>query len=159
MRTWRVLIVCSAFLTLVLGSSVDAQTRTVRVATQYGISYLPLTIVEKLKLLEKQGRRLGLDLRTDWVRFTGGTPMNEALIAGHLDFASGGIGPLLTLWGKTRGNLDVRGVTAINAMPQYLNAISPNIRTVADFSDKDRLALPAVRTSLHAVLLQMAAEK
>jgi NitT/TauT family transport system substrate-binding protein len=161
MTKLRLVTACSILLTalLVMGSSAEAKTRTIRLATQYGIAYLPLTIVERLRLLEKHGQRLGLDLQTDWVRFTGGTPMNEALIAGHLDFASGGIGPLLTLWARTRGNLDVRGVTAINAMPQYLNTINSSVQTLSDLTDKDRIALPAVRTSLHAVLLQMAAEK
>jgi NitT/TauT family transport system substrate-binding protein len=137
----------------------QAEPKTVRLAKQFGISYLPLTIMEELKLLEKHASRLGLEVKTEWVRFTGGTPMNEALVSGNLDFASGGIGPLITLWGKTRGNLGVRGVTAINAMPQYLNTINPNVRSVRDFTESDRIALPAVRTSLHAVLLQMAAEK
>ena len=144
---------------LIASWGASAETRTVRLATQYGISYLPLTIMEKLKLLEKHGERLGVDLRAEWVRFTGGTPMNEALISGNLDFASGGVGPLLTLWGRTRANLDVRGVSAVNSMPQYLNTVNPNVKTVADFTEDDRIALPAVRTSLHAVLLQMAAEK
>ena len=156
----RGLVAWIAAIALLYGSSdANAETKTVRLATQYGISYLPLTIMEKLKLLEKHGERLGVELETEWVRFTGGTPMNEALISGNLDFASGGIGPLLTLWGRTRDNLGVRGVSAVNAMPQYLNTINPAVKTVADFTEKDRIALPAVRTSLHAVLLQMAAEK
>ena len=136
-----------------------AQTQTVRLAKQFGISYLPLTIIEEKKLLEEQAKRLGLDLKTEWVKFTSGSPMNEAIVSGNLDFASGGVGPLLTIWGKTRGNLGVKGVAAINAMPLYLNSINPEIKTIKDFTDKDRIALPAVKVSIQAVTLQMAAEK
>jgi NitT/TauT family transport system substrate-binding protein len=85
--------------------------------------------------------------------------MNEAIISGNLDFASGGVGPLLTIWNKTRGNLGVKGVAAINAMPNDLNSNNPNVKTLKDFTDKDRIALPGVKVSIQAVTLQMAAEK
>jgi NitT/TauT family transport system substrate-binding protein len=136
-----------------------AQTVTVRIAKQYGISYLPLTIMEEKKLLEAHGKKLGIEISTEWVQFTGGTPMNEALISGNLDFASGGVGPLLTIWSRTRANLGVKGVAALNAMPLWLNTINPNVKTIKDFTDKDRIALPGVRTSIQAITLQMAAEK
>ncbi len=140
-------------------SPAGAETKTVRLAKQFGIGYLPLTVMEDKKLLEEQGKKLGLDLVTEWVKFTGGPPMNEAILSGTLDFASGGVGPLLTIWGKTRGNLGVKGVAAINAMPLYLNTIDPNVKSIKDLTDKDRIALPAVKVSIQAVTLQMAAEK
>jgi NitT/TauT family transport system substrate-binding protein len=140
-------------------SSAGAQTKTIRIAKQFGISYLPLTVMEEKKLLEAQGRQMGLDLKTEWVKFTGGPPMNEAIISGNLDFASGGVGPLLTIWSKTRGNLGVKGVSALNAMPLDLNSNNPAVKTIKDFTDKDRIALPGVKVSIQAVTLQMAAEK
>ena len=140
-------------------ANANAETRTVRIATQYGISYLPLTIMAEKKLLEAEGKKLGLDLATEWVRFTAGPPMNEALISGNLDFASGGVGPLVTIWARTQNNLKVKGVTALNSMPLWLNTINPNVKTIKDFTEKDRIALPAVRVSMQAIILQMAAEK
>jgi len=142
-----------------MGAAADAQNKTVRIARQYGISYLPLTIMAEKKLLEQYGRRLGLELKTEWVQFTGGPPMNEAIISGQLDFASGGVGPLLTIWDKTRSGLAVKGVAALNAMPLYLNTVNPKVKTIADFSDRDRIALPAVKVSIQAITLAMAAEK
>src|SRR5215471_18991092 len=137
-----------AIAVLALGpAAVRAETRTVRVAKQFGISYLPLTFMEEKNLLEEHGRKLGLDLKTEWVQFVSGTPMNEAIISGNLDFASGGVAPLLTIWSKTRGNLGVKGVAALNSMPLDLNTINPAVKTVKDFTDKDRIALPAVRVS------------
>ena len=44
-------------------------------------------------------------------------------------------------------------------MPLYLNTINPNVKTIKDFTDKDRIALPAVKVSIQAITLQMAAEK
>ncbi len=155
---WAAWLAAAAVMVSAAGAA-EAQTRTVRIAKQFGISYLPLTIMEANKLLEAHGKRLGLDIATEWVQFTAGTPMNEALISGNLDFASGGVGPLLTIWGRTRSNIGVKGVAALNAMPIWLNTINPNVKSLKDFTEKDRIALPAVRTSIQAVTLQMAAEK
>jgi NitT/TauT family transport system substrate-binding protein len=153
-------ICCALFAaTLFAAAPAGAQTKTVRLAKQFGIGYLPLTVIEHKGLLEEQGKKLGLDLKSEWVQFTGGPPMNEAILSGTLDFASGGVGPLLTIWGKTRGNLAVKGVAAINAMPLYLTTINPDVKSIKDFTDKDRIALPAVKVSIQAVTLQMAAEK
>ena len=143
----------------VIAPGAEAQTKTVRLAKQFGISYLPLTIIEEKRLLEEHSKHLGLDLKTEWLQFTGGTPMNEALVSDNLDFASGGVGPLLTAWARTQRNLGIKGVSALNAMPLYLNTINPAVKTLADFTEKDRIALPAVKVSIQAVTLQMAAEK
>jgi sulfonate transport system substrate-binding protein len=159
-RTLAAAAAAMAFAGMLLGvAPAFAQTKTVRLAKQFGISYLPLTIMEERKLLEQHGKRLGLDLATEWVKFTGGAPMNEAIVSGNLDFASGGVGPLLTIWGRTRNNIGVKGVSAINSMPLYLNTVNPDVKTIKDFTDKDRIALPAVKVSIQAVTLQMAAEK
>jgi NitT/TauT family transport system substrate-binding protein len=149
----------AALAAMLLSPGAEAQVKTVRLAKQFGISYLPLTIMEEKRLLEDHAKKLGLELETDWVKFTGGPPMNEALISGNLDFASGGVGPLLTIWSRTQKNLGVKGVAAINSMPLYLNSINPEVKTLKDFSEKDRIALPAVKVSIQAVTLQMAAEK
>jgi sulfonate transport system substrate-binding protein len=137
----------------------SAQVKTVRLAKQFGISYLPLTIMEDKKFLEEQAKKLGVEVRTEWLQLSAGSPMNEALISGNLDFASGGVGPLLTIWSRTRANLKVKGVAAINSMPIWLTTINPDVKTLKDFTEKDRIALPAVKVSIQAVTLQMAAEQ
>jgi len=158
-RHFRILAALGAIMLLAGSAPGHADPRVVRIAKQYGISYLPLTVMQEKKLLEAEGKKLGLDLSTEWVRFTGGPPMNEALVSGNLDFASGGVGPLVTIWARTQNNIKAKGIAALNAMPLYLNTINPNVKTIKDFTDKDRIALPAVRVSIQAVILQMAAEK
>jgi NitT/TauT family transport system substrate-binding protein len=136
-----------------------AETSTVRIAKQFGISYLTLTVMEERKLIEKHAKQDGLDVKTEWLRFSAGSGMNEALLSGNLDFASGGIPPLLTIWDKTQNNLKVKGVVGLNQMPYYLITTNKKIKTVADFTSADKIALPAIKTSIQAVVLQMAAEK
>lgn len=43
-------------------------------------------------------------------------------------------------------------------MPIALNSTRPEVRSVADLSERDRIALPAVKVSIQAVVLQMAAQ-
>jgi len=142
-----------------LAPPLHAELAEIKVAQQYGISYLPLMLMEEQKLIEKHAKAAGVDVKVGWAKFAGGNVMNDALLSNSLQFASGGVGPLVTLWARTKGNLDVKAVSAINSMPLYLNTRNPNVKTIKDFTEKDRIALPAVKVSIQAVTLQMAAEK
>jgi len=142
-----------------LALPLHAELAEIKVAQQYGISYLPLMLMEEQKLIEKHAKAAGVDVKVGWAKFAGGNVMNDALLSSSLQFASGGVGPLVTLWARTKGNLDVKAVSAINSMPLYLNTRNPNVKTIKDFTERDRIALPAVKVSIQAVTLQMAAEK
>ena len=142
-----------------LAPPLHAELAEIKVAQQYGISYLPLMLMEEQKLIEKHAKAAGVDVKVGWAKFAGGNVMNDALLSSSLQFASGGVGPLVTLWARTKGNLDVKAVSAINSMPLFLNTRNPNVKTIRDFTEKDKIALPAVKVSIQAVTLQMAAEK
>ena len=156
-------VVVSLFLGLGAGfhaASGFAEVKEVRIAEQFGIGYLPLQMMREKGLLEKHAKKLGLgDIKVTWSRFGGGAAMNDALLSDNLDLASGGVGPLLTIWDKTKGNVDVKGVSAINSMPLYLTTNNPNVRSLKDFTDKEKIGLPAAKVSIQARTLQMAAEK
>lgn len=137
-----------------------AEVGQVTIAKQYGLLFLPLIIMEQNQLMEKQAAKAGIhNLAVKWQRMTGGNVMNEALISGNLDFASGGVPPFLILWSKTQGNLDVKGVAAMDSLPIYLNTRDPNVKTIKDITDKNRIAMPAAGISIQAIMLQMAAAK
>lgn len=155
---WATAIAVAA--ALAVGPAAAQEAKEVRLAKQFGISYLPITVMEERKLIEKHAKQAGLgDISVSWTQLSAGAPMNDALISGNLDFAAGGVGPLVTIWARTKGNLNVKGVSAINSMPLYLNTINSNVKTIKDFGDNDRIALPAVKVSIQAVTLQMAAER
>jgi NitT/TauT family transport system substrate-binding protein len=142
-----------------IGNAV-AEVSQIGIAQQYGISYLPLMIMEENRLLEKEIKAAGLgEVTVKWAKFAGGNVMNDALLSGDLHFASGGLGPFITLWAKTKDNIGVKAVYAMNSMPLYLNTRNPAITTLKDFTAKDKIALPAVKVSIQAITLQMAAEK
>jgi NitT/TauT family transport system substrate-binding protein len=86
--------------------------------------------------------------------------MNSALLSGSLDFAAQGIPGLVTLWARTAGTpQEVKGVAALSSLPMYLNTRNPNVMSVKDFTDRDRIAVPSIKVSVQAVTLQMAAEQ
>jgi NitT/TauT family transport system substrate-binding protein len=135
-----------------------AEASEVNFAKQYGIAYLQLMVMEDHKLVEKHAKNAGIALeRVSWNTFTGGAAVNDALLSGAVDFVGGGIGAFVTMWDRTRSNLDVRAVGALVTMPMFLNTRNPNVKSIKDLTEKDRIALPAVKISPQAVTLQAAA--
>src|SRR3546814_15542237 len=63
------------------------------------------------------------------------------------------------LWSKTDGANAVRGIASLNSYPMYLNTRNPNVRSIQDFTNESRIAVPAVKVSAQAIALQMAAAK
>src|ERR1044072_7730876 len=104
---------------------------------------------------------LGLkDVKIVWATFNGPDAMNNALISDSIDIVAGGVPGLLTLWNRTHGTAnEVKGISALSSQPFLLNTRSENIKSIADLKDSDRIAVPAVKVSVQAVTLQMAAAK
>jgi NitT/TauT family transport system substrate-binding protein len=138
-----------------------AETSEVRAAQQFGLSYLGLMIMEDSRLVEKHAKAMGLgDITVTWAKLGGPGAMNDALLSGSLDFATGGVPSLITLWSKTHGTPnEVRGVGALNSMPVDLVTSNPNVKSIRDFTDQDKIAVTTVKVSTQALLLQMAAAK
>jgi NitT/TauT family transport system substrate-binding protein len=130
-----------------------------RIAEQFGVVYLLLNVAQDQKLIEKHGKQQGVDIDVDWVKLSGGSAVNDALLSGSIDVAGAGVGPLLTIWDRTAGKQNVRGVASLGNFPYYLVSTNPKVKTIADFTAADRIALPAVTVSVQARLLQMAAAK
>jgi NitT/TauT family transport system substrate-binding protein len=85
--------------------------------------------------------------------------MTDALLSGAIDFGSASVPTFLVVWDKTFGNYNVKGIGAYTAMPLFLLVRDPKIQSIADFTEKDRIALPGVQSSSHSVILQMEAER
>jgi NitT/TauT family transport system substrate-binding protein len=139
-----------------------AEVSEVRISKGYGILYLPLIVMQDQKLLEKQAAKAGLgDIKLEWVLLDGGNIINDAMISGQLDIAGTGTPGFITLWSKGRGNAktEVTGLAGLGATSLFLNTNKPEIKSLKDFTAQDKIALPGIKTSLSAVLLQMAAAK
>ena len=149
-----------ALLTLIATTGARAEVSEVTIAQQYGVSFLPLMWLEHTRLIEKHAKAMGLgDIKTNWPKLAGPAAINDGLLSGAVQFSAVGAPSLITLWGKTKGNIGVMGVSAVTTYPLYLNVRNPNVKSIKDFTDKDKIAVPAVKVSTQAIMLQMAAEK
>lgn len=140
-------------------ASAGAQQKTeITITKQPSILYLPALIMEKQQLIEKQAAALGLPgLKIQWRLFTGGGSATDALLSNNVDIVNSGLGNLLLLWDRTRGG--VKGIVTNSAQPLVLISRDPRIKTLKDFGPTDKIAVPTVRVSTQAILLQMAAEQ
>ncbi|UVL32520.1 ABC transporter substrate-binding protein [Pseudomonas sp. B21-041] len=131
----------------------------ISIAQQFGIGYLILDVVRDQNLIEKHGKEQGLDIKVDWNSISGATAMNEALLTGSLDVVSAGVPPMLTVWDRTKGKQNVKAIAALGSMPNYLLTNNPNIKTLKDFTDKDRIAVPAAGVGFQSRTLQIETAK
>jgi NitT/TauT family transport system substrate-binding protein len=129
---------------------------SVRIVDQYGVGSLLLKVAKDQKLIEKEGARAGLAIDVQWTTLSGGAAVNEALLSGAADIATLGIGPLMTIWDRTRGHQGFRAMSAQSAVPVYLVSNDPRIRSIRDIGEKDRIAVVSVAVSQQGRLLQMA---
>lgn len=137
----------------------QAKEGQLRIAQQFGIVYLLLNAAQEQRLIEKHGQAQGVDIRVDFLQLSGGAAINDALLSGNVDIAGAGVGPLFTLWDRTRGKQNVKGVASLGNFPYLLVSNNPAVKTIADFTDKDRIALPAVGVSVQSRILQLASAK
>lgn len=160
----RLLVATSA----VLGSSpllrprhaVATEAPQLRLAVQFGIVYLPLLVMQEQRLIETAAEAAHLPVpQVTWRQFSGGAAMNDALISGSLDFGAAGVPPILVAWDRTRANLGIRAVAPLASLPSELLTNRAGVATVADFNASDRIAVPSVKVSFQAIVLQMAAAK
>jgi NitT/TauT family transport system substrate-binding protein len=130
-----------------------------RIAEQFGIVYLLLNVADDQNLIEKHAKAQGIDVKVEYVKLSGGAAVNEALLSGSIEVAGAGVGPLLTIWDRTVGKQNVKGIASLGNFPYYLVSNNPNVKTIADFTDKDRIATPAVGVSVQSRILQLASAK
>ncbi len=149
-------LACAAF----VPQQAHAEANSVRVAKQFGLAYTQYMVMEDQKLIEKHAKAAGLDITTEWATFRSSDVMNDALISGSVDFVSLGIPGIVTIWSKTKGTpIEVKAASGLNVSPLMLLVRDPEIKSLKDFKDSHRIALPAIKVSMQAIMLQMAAAK
>ncbi len=147
---------------LAAAAAARAETGELRVSKGFGIHFLPLYIMEQQKLVEKRAAAAGLgDVKVTYPVIDGGNVINDAMLAGSLDIATGGVPGFLTLWDKSRriAGREVQGLSGIGGGSVWLVTRNPHVKTLADFTEKDRIAVPGIKVSFVAVVLQMAAAR
>jgi len=134
---------------------------TVSFVQQRGLLYLPIDMMVTGGILQQEATKLGLGkVESTAKTLSGPAPIIDALLSGSADYGTAALPSLLTLWDKTHGTpQEVKAVGTVSNGAMVLYTINPNVKTIADFTEKDRIAVPSVRISFNAMMLEMAAEK
>ncbi|HZY12931.1 MAG TPA: ABC transporter substrate-binding protein, partial [Beijerinckiaceae bacterium] len=129
----------------------------ITIAQQFGVSFLPLMIMERDSLIEKHAKATGIEVKTNWQKVAGPSVINDGLLSGNVHFGAVGAPSLITLWSRTKSNVGVKGVAAMTSYPLYFVTRNPELKSLKDLSQKDKIAIPSVKISTQAIMLQMAA--
>jgi sulfonate transport system substrate-binding protein len=133
----------------------------VRFVEQRGLLYIPVDLMVSGGILQQEASKLGLGrIEATATALRGPGPVLDALLSGAADYGTAALPSLLTVWEKTRGSaneMKAVGTVSNGAMTRY--TINPNLKTLADFGAQNRIAVPTVRLSFNAMMLQMAAEE
>jgi NitT/TauT family transport system substrate-binding protein len=138
-----------------------AEPLKVTFAQQRGLLYLPVDEMVSGGILQKEADKLGLGkVEATATALSGPGPVLDAILSGAADYGTAALPSLLTLWEKTRGSAnEVKAIGTVSNGAMTLYTINPNVKTLADFTEKDRIAVPTVRLSFNAMMLQMACEE
>src|SRR5580704_9829362 len=89
MRFHKMAIALCAALAVAAATDASAEVSGITIAQQYGVSFLPLMVMEKQALVEKHAAQLGLPgVTVKWQKVAGPSVMNDGLISGALHFAA-----------------------------------------------------------------------
>ena len=147
-----------AAVALLLPLAARAEVGELRVTRQPSIIYLAPIIMEQLKLVEAEAAKLGLPgLVTRWSVFSSGGAATDTLLAGNVDVVTTGASNMLLLWDRTKGG--VRGLGGGAALPHWVIARNPAVKSLRDLTPTDRIGVPTVKVSTQAILLQIAARQ
>lgn len=138
-----------------------AEATALRVAKQFGVAYMQFMVMEDQKMIEKHAKAAGLgDVTVEFDQFRSSDVMNDALLSGSVDFVCLGIPGIITVWSKTKGTaIEVKAAAGLNVSPLWLNVRDPSIKSIRDFKEDQRIALPAVKVAMQAIMLEMAAAR
>ncbi|HWF10668.1 MAG TPA: hypothetical protein VG297_19505 [Bryobacteraceae bacterium] len=138
-----------------------AEVNEVRIPTGAGgVGFLPLLVMEKNQLIEKRAKEAGIpNLKVRWINIGGPAVMNDALLSGSADFITAGPPAFITLWDRAAASVKVKGVAAMSSMPMYLNARTDRLKKLDDVTDKDKIAVTAIKVSIPSIVMQMYAKQ
>ncbi|MCR5137848.1 MAG: ABC transporter substrate-binding protein [Oscillospiraceae bacterium] len=127
-------------------------TKTINIAYQGGIGYAPIHVMETKNLIEKNYPG---EIKVTFQKLDSGAAINEGIIGGSIQIGCMGVAPAVS--GAAAG-IPYKIVSGLCAQSHGLMSNNPEIRTLADIKDTDKIAL--VNTgSIQHILLAMTAEK
>jgi len=123
----------------------------ISIAEQYGLAYAPIQIMKENKIMEKNLE--GVEI--SWKQLGNTAAIREAMLADNLDAGFMAIPPFLIGWDK---GMEWRIASGLSSSPIGLVTHRDDIKSIKDFTENDRIALPQPGSVQH-ILLSMACER
>ncbi len=137
-----------------------AEVSEVKIVAQNGSNYLPLYVMQGQNLVEKHLTGKGLAAtKVVWIRLAGPSAIINSFLAGAVHFSGQGVPSTALIWDRTRNGIGAKAVAAMVASNIWLMTRKPDLKSLRDLTDNDRIAVPSVKTSSQALFLWSAAEK
>ncbi len=133
------------------GCTAEKVENTITIADQYGLAYAPVQIMKDKELLENSTE----NVKIKWKKLANTAAIREAMLAGEVDIGFMAIPPFLI--GKDKG-MEWKIISGLSICPLGLMTYKESIKTLADISENDRIALPQPGSVQH-ILLAMAAKR
>jgi NitT/TauT family transport system substrate-binding protein len=150
------LLIAAAALPLCRPAS--AQTATLRIVRPLDLGALPLIVMQREHLIERTAEAMGLgEVAVTWSAPDREGPL-AALASGRADLAMAGLAAFLVAQDAGPGTAgELRALGAVVQRPYVLVTRNGKINTLRDFTDRDHIAVPALRVSGPALMLELAA--
>jgi NitT/TauT family transport system substrate-binding protein len=131
--------------------------KSVRIAFGNGLAYLPFYVGRKQGLFASALAAAGFaGVSVEWPKISGTAALNDSMLSGSIDLDVAGTPGLLLIWDRTRGRANaILGCAGVTTMPLLMVTLTDRIRTLADFTAKDRIAMPS-SVGTEATMLRMA---
>ncbi len=143
---------------LVLARPVRADPAALRVLCPVDLFALPLLVMQHEHLIERVAEAMGVgEVTVTWSTPGAAGPI-KALAAGQADLVVAPLADFLVAADTDAGTpAEIRAIGAVAQRPYILVTRNPKIATIRDFGEHDRIAVPALKTSGPALMLEMAA--
>lgn len=138
--------------TCILSGCKKAEKNNLIIAQQFGIAYAPLNIMMELGILEEKLPGVAIE----WKQFGGPSAIREAMLSKEVDFGFMGISPVLI--GIDNG-MEWKYATGISSNQVALVTDRPEVNSLADFTDQDRIAILSPGCTQHILLCMLSKEQ
>lgn len=138
----------------------EAEVPEVKLVLQNGSNYLPLMVMQAQNLVEKHLATKGRAGTTvTWARLAGPSAIIDSFLAGAVHFSGQGVPSTALIWDRTRNGIGAKAISAMVASNIWLMTRKTELKSLRDLTDKDRIALPSIKTSSQALFLWTAVEQ
>jgi len=152
-KIWKIISI--VLLVLLIATNVyyfiskpQSTTRNLNFAYQVGFHYGPSIIMDEFDLIEKNS---GGRLKGSYFKISGGSTINEAIVAGSIDFAQMGTAPAIK--GVDQG-LGTKILSSFGSKEHELWTWRDDIQTIADIRKDDVIAVVKINSIEHVGLIK-----